>query len=220
VTGPRQAGKTTLCQHAFKDKSYVSLEPLDIQQHARQDPRGFLSEFKEGAVIDEVQHVPELFGYLQTEVDARPDPGRFIITGSQHFGLLQSITQSLAGRTGVLHLLPPSLDELRRFPAPAADLFGTLWRGSYPRIHDRNIPAKRWLADYVTTYIQRDVRQVLNIGNLQTFDTFVRLCAGRTAQALNLSALASNCGITPFAAPSSKAGWSPRCTRHGSTAAS
>jgi predicted AAA+ superfamily ATPase len=200
VTGPRQSGKTTLCQMAFPHLPYVTLEPLDTRDYARRDPRGFLAEHDAGAILDEVQHVPELLPYLQEEVDRSPDrKGRFILTGSQHLGLLQGITQSLAGRTAVLFLLPPSLDELRRFahgPRSTEDLFTCLFTGAYPRIHDQGIPPERWLADYVTTYVQRDVRQVLQVGDLHAFTTFVRLCAGRTAQELNLSTLGADAGVS------------------------
>ena len=197
VTGPRQSGKTTLCRACFPDLSYISLEPHDVREYAWQDPRGFLAEHRHGAILDEVQRVPELLSYLQQEVDERPEPrGRYILTGSQHFGLSAVVTQSLAGRTGVLRLLPCSLDELRRFPAPPAGLFETLWTGGYPAILDRQIPADRWLADYVTTYIQHDVRQVLQVGDLQAFTTFVKLCAGRSGQLLNLSALGADCGVS------------------------
>ena len=196
VTGPRQSGKTTLCQMVYPDKPYVSLEALDIRDFARSDPRGFLAEYAGGAVIDEIQHVPELFNYLQTDIDARPDPGRFILTGSQHFGLSQSIAQSLAGRCGILVLLPPSLEELGRFPTAPADLFTLLWQGAYPRIYDRHIPAQQWLADYAATYVQRDVRQVINVGDLQAFSGFLKLCAGRTAQEINLSALSNDVGVS------------------------
>jgi len=196
VTGPRQSGKTTLCRATFPDKAYVSLEPLDERDFAETDPRGFLRLYADGAVIDEVQRAPGLLTYLQADVDDRPEPGRFILTGSQHFGLTAAIAQSLAGRTGVLHLLPLSLDEVRRFAAPPTDLFGTLWAGGYPRIFDQGIPPDRWLADYITTYIQRDVRQVVNVGDLHAFTTFVRLCAGRTAQEVNLSALGADAGVS------------------------
>ena len=196
VTGPRQSGKTTLCQIVFPAKAYVSLEALDTREYALSDPRGFLAEYGDGAIIDEIQHVPELLSYLQSDIDARPDPGRFILTGSQHFGLSQSISQSLAGRCGILVLLPPSLDELRTFPTAPADLFSVLWQGAYPRIYDRDIPAHQWLADYTATYVQRDVRQVINIGDLQVFSGFLKLCAGRTAQEINLSALGSDAGLS------------------------
>lgn len=196
VTGPRQSGKTTLCQMAFPDKAYVSLEALDVRDFAINDPRGFLAEYADGAIIDEVQNAPDLLSYLQSDIDARPHPGRFILTGSQHFGLSQSISQSLAGRCGILVLLPPSLEELRSFQNAPDNLFSILWQGSYPRIYDKNIPAQQWLADYTATYVQRDVRQVINIGDLQTFSGFLKLCSGRTAQEINLSAIGSDSGVS------------------------
>lgn len=196
VTGPRQSGKTTLCQSAYPDKPYVSLEAIDIRDFAVSDPRGFLAQYAGGAIVDEVQHAPELLTYLQSEIDARPEPGRFILTGSQHFGLTQSIVQSLAGRCGILVLLPPSLTELRAFQSAPADLFPLLWKGAYPRIYDHEIPAHQWLADYTTTYLQRDVRQVINVGDLQAFSGFLKLCAGRTAQEVNLSKLGSDAGVS------------------------
>ena len=196
VTGPRQSGKTTLCQMVYPDKRYVSLEALDIRDFAASDPRGFLAEHADGAIFDEIQHAPELLNYLQSEIDTRPDPGRFILTGSQHFGLSQSIAQTLAGRCGILVLLPPSLEELRAFPTAPADLFPLLWQGAYPRIYDRDIPAHQWLADYTATYVQRDVRQVINVSDLQAFSGFLKLCAGRTAQEINLSALGNDAGVS------------------------
>lgn len=196
LTGPRQSGKTTLCRATFPDRRYVSVEPADVREFATRDPRGFLAEYGGGAIIGEVQHVPDLLGYLQTEVDARPDPGRFVLTGSQNLALARGVSQSLAGRTAVLRLLPPSLDELRRFPNPPASLAETLWSGAYPRIHDRGIPPDRWLSDYETTYLHRDVREVLAVTDLSAFSRFVRLCAGRTAQVLNLSALGADAGIS------------------------
>jgi len=196
ITGPRQSGKTTLARMAFPHLAYVSLEPLDRRHHARSDPRGFLAEHREGAILGEVQQTPELLGYLQEEVDLRPDPGRFILTGSQHLGLAGAVSQSLAGRTAVLHLLPPSLDELALFPSHPTTLWETVWTGAYPRIHDRGIPADRWLADYVTTYVQRDVRQTLQVGDLEAFTTLLRLAAGRTAQELNLSGLGADAGVS------------------------
>jgi hypothetical protein len=196
VTGPRQSGKTTLCRMAYADKRYVSLEALDMRDFASSDPRGFLAEYADGAIIDEVQQVPELLSYLQNNIDVRPEPGRFILTGSQHFGLSHSISQTLAGRCGILVLLPPGLEELQAFPTAPADLFPLLWQGAYPRIYDREIPAHQWLADYIATYVQRDVRQVINVGDLQTFSGFLKLCAGRTAQEINLSALGNDAGVT------------------------
>ena len=196
VTGPRQSGKTTLCRMAYPDRRYVSLEAFDIRDFARSDPRGFLAEYADEAIIDEIQHVPELFNYLQSDIDARPDPGRFILTGSQHFGLSQSIAQSLAGRCGILVLLPPSLEELCAFSTAPGDLFPLLWQGAYPRIYDRGIPAHQWLSDYTTTYVQRDVRQVINISDLQAFSGFLKLCAGRTAQEINLSTIGNDAGVS------------------------
>ncbi|MAE71680.1 MAG: AAA family ATPase [Gemmatimonadetes bacterium] len=198
LTGPRQSGKTTLCKAVFPDFHYVSLEDIGARGYAEDDPRGFLREHSAGVVIDEVQRVPELLSALQVEVDAKPDPpGRFILTGSQHFGVSAAVAQSLAGRTAVLTLLPPSLDELKRFASPSNDdLIEMLWTGAYPRIHDRRIPAGRWLRDYIGTYVQRDVREVLNVGDLTAFTTFTKLCAGRTGSELNLSNLAGDAGIT------------------------
>lgn len=196
LVGPRQSGKTTLCRSLFADLPYVSLEPLDRRETAIHDPRGFLDEYRRGAVFDEVQHAPALLSYLQEEVDVDATPGRFVLTGSQHFGLTDQVAQSLAGRCGVFTLLPPSWDELQRFPDPPKDLFEALWMGAYPRIHDQRIPPARWLADYLVTYVQRDVRSVLNIGDLLAFTDFVSLCAGRTAQEINLSALGGDAGVS------------------------
>ncbi|MDX2193079.1 MAG: ATP-binding protein [Gemmatimonadales bacterium] len=195
VTGPRQSGKTTLCRATFPDLPYVSLEPLDVREFATSDPRGFLASLPSGAIIDEVQRAPDLFSYLQAEVDANPASGRFILTGSQQLGLLASVTQSLAGRTGLIELYPPSWAELKRFPTAPTDLFEALWTGAYPRIFDRGIPPHQWLADYVATYVQRDVRQVLNVGDLRTFTTFLQLCAGSTAGEVHLSRLGADAGI-------------------------
>jgi predicted AAA+ superfamily ATPase len=196
VTGPRQAGKTTLCRATFADKPYVSLEALDIRDFAISDPRGFLEEYRGGAILDEIQQAPGLVSYLQTEVDEHPEPGRFILTGSQNFAISQTVSQSLAGRCGLLTLLPPDLEELHGFPQVPDDLFTLLWQGAYPRIYDRNIPADQWLADYIATYVQRDVRQVVNVGDLLAFSTFLKLCAGRTGQEINLSTLGGDAGVS------------------------
>ena len=195
VTGPRQSGKTTLCRTLLSDRPYVSLEGMDVRAYARQDPRGFLREYRGGAVIDEVQRAPQLTSYLQEEVDRDPTPGRFVLTGSQHFGLSEAVSQSLAGRVGVLYLLAPGFDELTRFGGPDPSLLECLWTGAYPRIHDRQIPPDIWLRDYSTTYIERDVRSLRNVADLEAFSTFVRLAAGRTATEVNLSALAGDAGV-------------------------
>jgi uncharacterized protein len=196
VTGPRQSGKTTLCRQVFRRKAYVNFERLDERRFAASDPRGFLAAHPDGAVLDEAQHVPGLLSYLQAEVDDDPRPGRFILTGSEHLGLSRSVAQTLAGRTGILQLLPLAIDELRRFPRAATDLFATLLAGGFPRIHDQGIPSDRWLGDYVQTYLQRDVRGLLAVGDLEAFTTFMRLLAGRTAQELNLSSLGSDAGVS------------------------
>lgn len=196
VTGPRQSGKTTLCRALFPAYPWVNLEPIDIREAVRRDPRGFLAQHTDGVVVDEVQHAPDLLSYIQAAVDEDDRPGRFILTGSEHFGLSAAIAQSLAGRTAVFRLLPPALDELRRFPDGEADLTTTLWRGAYPRILDRGIDPARWYADYVTTYVERDVRQMANVADLGAFTTFLRLCAGRSGQELSMNALGADAGIS------------------------
>jgi uncharacterized protein len=196
ITGPRQAGKATLCRTVFSDKPYVSLEPLDNREFATVDPRGFLAGFPDGVVIDEVQRAPDLLSYLQVEVDERPLPGRFVLTGSQQLALTAAVTQTLAGRTGLVELIPPSWAELKRFPHAPTQLFDVLWTGAYPRIFDRQIPPHQWLADYIATYVQRDVRQLLNVGDLRTFTTFLQLCAGSTAGEVNLARLGADAGIS------------------------
>lgn len=195
LTGPRQAGKTTLARSVFPDKPYVSLEDADTRAFALDDPRRFLGQFPDGAVLDEVQRAPELFSYLQTLVDAGTGMGRFLLTGSQQFGLTENITQSLAGRVGFLHLLPFTLAETRDLWA-AKSLEEVLWQGFYPPLLDRGIPPHIWFSDYLTTYVERDVRLALNIRDLAAFHRFVLMCAARTGQLLNLSALAADCGIT------------------------
>jgi uncharacterized protein len=196
VTGPRQSGKTTLCRMVFPTKPYVSLETPDLRAYAQHDPRGFLAQHASGAILDEVQRVPDLLSYLQGEVDARPIPGRFILTGSANLALLETVSQSLAGRTAVLTLLPLGHEEVLRFPDASGDLFATLWRGGYPAIFDRHPEPTDWLGSYVATYVERDVRQILDVTDLLAFQNFLRLCAGRSAQLLNLSALAADAGVT------------------------
>jgi len=196
ITGPRQSGKTTLCQTVFPDHPYATLESPDVRTFATSDPRGFLGQFKGGAVLDEVQRVPELLSYLQEIVDARRRNGEWILTGSQNFSLLSSLSQSLAGRTSILHLLPLSFEELQRFPSPPRDLFQILFGGGYPRIYQEEMAPQDFYDGYVTTYVERDARQVLNIGDLSAFQTFLALCAGRSGQLLNFSSLGSDAGIS------------------------
>lgn len=196
VTGPRQSGKTTLCRSSFPHHHYVSLEAPDIREYAHRDPRGFLAELGDAAVLDEVQRLPELLSYLQVAVDTQPRPGRFILTGSANFALLQSVSQSLAGRTALLTLLPLGLEELRRFPSPPSGLFETLWKGAFPAVFDRDLAPADWYSAYVGTYVERDVRQILKVNDLIALQTFLRLCAGRVAQLLNLSGLGADAGVT------------------------
>jgi uncharacterized protein len=196
LTGPRQSGKTTLSRMAFPNLPYASLENPSQRELAQSDPIAFLGRYGNGAIIDEVQRVPQLFSYLQGLVDEDPRPGRFLLTGSQNLALVGAVTQSLAGRTTLTELLPLSLEEIRRFPEPPTDLETLLWKGGYPRIYERNLPAQEWLADYTATYVERDVRQLLRVGDLLLFQTFLRLCAARTGQILNLSSLANDCGVS------------------------
>ncbi len=196
LTGPRQSGKTTLSRMAFPKLPYVSLENPAQRDFAQEDPVAFFARYQDGAVIDEVQRVPQVFSYLQGLVDEDPRPGRFVLTGSQNLALVGGVTQSLAGRTTLTELLPLSLEEIRRFPDPPGDLDTLLWQGGYPRIYERHLPAHEWLADYVSTYVERDVRQLVQVGDLLLFQTFLRLCASRTGQILNLASLASDCGVS------------------------
>ena len=199
LTGPRQSGKSTLCRSLFAQHRYVSLEPLDVRQFALEDPRAFLAELASethGAIIDEVHRVPDLLSHLQGVIDAEPTPGRWILTGSQNLALLATVSQSLAGRTAVHHLPPLTHGEVRRFPKHPTTLDEALITGGYPRILDRDLPPADWLGSYVATYIERDMRSIANVGDLIAFQRFIELCAGRTAQLLNYSSLADDCGIS------------------------
>lgn len=197
ITGPRQSGKTTLARHLFADKPYVSLEDPTERAFAADDPRGFLARFPHGAVFDEAQRWPDLFSHIQGLVDEDRTPGRFILTGSQQFGLMAGVTQSLAGRVAMSRLLPFSAAEIPDIGAGRATLDEVLWRGAYPALNvGADVAPADWFASYVTTYLERDVRQVLQVQDLSTFQRFVRLCAGRTGQLLNLSALAGEAGIS------------------------
>lgn len=180
----------------FPDLAYASLEPLDVRSFGADDPRAFLAQFPDGAMIDEVQRCPDLPSYLQGIIDEDPRPGKWILTGSQNLALLESVGQSLAGRTAVLHLLPLTLPEVRRFKKHPTSLDAALLAGGYPRIFDQQLSPGDWLSAYVATYIERDVRALSRIGDLATFQRFLQLCAGRTSQLLNLSSLATDCGIT------------------------
>jgi len=196
ITGPRQSGKTTLAKLTFPQKPYLSLEDPDIRSTAENDPRGLLASFPNGVILDEAQRAPQLFSYLQTKVDEQIIPGMFVLTGSQQFGLLSGITQSLAGRVGLIHLLPFASDELSAAQQLPASLEELLVRGLYPPLYDRGILPGDWFSAYVATYVERDARQLINVRDLSAFQRFVKMCAARTGQILNLSSLASDCGIT------------------------
>jgi len=196
ITGPRQSGKTTLAKAIFSDKPYTSLEDPDVRLAAKDDPRSFLERFPDGGVLDEVQRCPDILSYLQSIVDADGRMGLFILTGSQQFGLMSGITQSLAGRTAFVELLPFSFDELVNAGKQPRDIDHMLYAGGYPPLYDRDIAVGSWFTAYVRAYLERDVRQVLKIQELETFQRFVRLCAGRTGQLLNFTSLANECGIT------------------------
>jgi predicted AAA+ superfamily ATPase len=198
LTGPRQSGKTTLVRAIFPALPYVSLEDPDIRQIALTDPRGFLSNYPNGAILDEIQNTPELFSYIQRIVDENRQI-HFILTGSSNFLLMEKISQTLAGRTAVLHLLPFSLQELE----PLADSYENLiFKGQYPRIYDRAISPIDFYPSYIQTYVDRDVRMIKNIGDINAFIQFTQLCAGRIGQPLNNASLANDAGISPNTAKS------------------
>ncbi len=196
ITGPRQSGKTTLARSAFPDKPYLTLEDPDTRLLAESDPRGLLSNYPDGLILDEVQRSPQIFSYLQNFVDAHLVPGKYILTGSQQFGLMSGITQSLAGRAGMIQLLPFAMDELERGNKLPESVNQLMSSGMYPPLYDRDLSPMDWFPAYINTYIERDVRQLINVRDLSAFQRFIRMCAARTGQLLNLSSLASDCGIT------------------------
>lgn len=195
IVGPRQAGKTTLTKMIFPGKPYVSLENPDIRQFAETDPRGFLRQYEEGAILDEVQRVPALFSYLQQLLDESTQPGRFILTGSNNFLLQENLSQTLAGRIAYFYLLPFSKQELKQTNALDASVDEQMWKGFYPPVYHQQADTGRWYQNYIRTYVERDVRQIKNITHLTTFEKFIRLCAGRCGQLLNLSSLGIEAGV-------------------------
>lgn len=195
VVGPRQSGKTTLVRHTFPNKPYVNLEALDIQEMARVDPRGFLKQYPEGAILDEIQRTPFLLSYIQILVDESSQKGMFILTGSHQLELHQAITQSLAGRTALLQLLPMSLVELAQAGIETA-LDEALLKGGYPRIFKDGLDPTKAYRNYFQTYVERDLRELIQIKDLGQFQRFVRICAGRIGQLLNLEGIGNDVGIS------------------------
>jgi len=195
LTGPRQSGKTTLVRQVFKEKAYINLELLDQREFARSDPRGFLRRIPDGAILDEIQHVPELLSYIQGIVDEKRVNNLFVLTGSQQFEVLNRVSQSLAGRTALLKLLPFSFTEVKN-NYDISSINQLLFKGFFPRIYDQNLEPSQALQYYFETYIERDLRQLIQIKNLSQFQKFVRLCAGRTGQLLNLNSLGNDAGVS------------------------
>lgn len=195
ITGPRQSGKTTLCRKVFPDMPYANLEAPDVRQFALEDPRGFLAQYPDGCVLDEIQRTPDLVSYIQPMVDEDQREGLFILTGSQQFEVSHTINQSLAGRTALVKLLPFSLPEIQSaFSLPVVDRL--LYHGFYPRLWDKQLNPTQALGDYVQTYIERDLRQLVAVKDLNLFQRFVQLCAGRVGQLLNVSSLANDAGVS------------------------
>jgi len=192
ILGPRQSGKTTLSKKVFTEYQYISLEDIDHREFAKNDPRGFLKKYSEDIIFDEIQRVPQLMSYLQSHVDNLKKNGRIIITGSHNFFLMEQISQSLAGRVGITKLLPFSHYELADNQKSLNDFIFT---GSYPRIYDQDIRPDVFYKNYISTYIEKDIRQIKQVTKLDLFMKFMRLLAGRTGQELNLSTLSEECGV-------------------------
>ncbi len=202
VLGPRQSGKTTLVKDTFPDYAYVTLEDLDTKISAHEDPRGFLQAYShhKGLIIDEAQEVPALFSYMQGIIDTEYRPGFFILTGSQNFLMHEKITQTLAGRIALLTLLPLSIEELKDAGILSSDYETTLIKGGYPQVYERNLNVRTWCSNYITTYVEKDVRQLLNITDVLTFGKFLKLCAARIGNLINYAELARDCDISPHTA--------------------
>lgn len=195
ITGPRQSGKTTLARDCFPEYQYVNLELPDTRSLAIEDPREFLSNYKNGLIIDEAQNVPELFSYIQVFVDESKQAGRYVITGSQNFLLLEKITQSLAGRVAILNLLPFSVAEVKKTGFKSEEYFEFIYNGSYPGIYDKSIQPADFYPSYIQSYMERDVRSILNIGSLLSFRTFLGIAAGRVGQIINYASVANDVGV-------------------------
>jgi len=212
IIGPRQSGKTTLARQLFPDYRYVSLENLDTRSMVQDDPRGFLHDYQPPIIIDEIQRTPHLFSYLQEKVDLNPDPAQYILTGSQQFLLMENISQSLAGRVITFKLFPFSFTELyglredkslediftikKDATCPPTAIEDILFTGMYPRIHDKKLSPRKWLENYILTFIERDIRQLVNVSNLHTFENFLKVLASQSAQLVNYASLSSLIGVS------------------------
>ncbi len=198
ILGPRQSGKTTLVREIFPEHSYLSLEDIDLRTAALEDPRSFLmtNQSSVGLIIDEFQYAPQLLSYIQTIVDREQKNGYFVLTGSQNFLMNQAISQSLAGRVSLHTLLPLSVHELEENGVRLPEIEAMLYQGLYPAIYSKNIPPQRLYKNYIQTYVERDIRQIAAIGDLNTFQTFITLCAARIGQLINFTSLGNECGIS------------------------
>ena len=196
LTGPRQSGKTTLVKQCFSDFNYINLEETDKKELALTDPRLFFEIYKGNLIIDEAQNVPDIFSWVQVIVDSEKSDRKFILTGSQNFLLLERISQSLAVRTAILHLFPFSMEELKNTPFDLKDYKDFIFKGFYPRLYEHDLNPVRWLDDYLLSIIERDVRTIINIGDLIQFQRFVRICAGRIGQLVNFSQIGNELGLS------------------------
>ncbi len=194
ITGPRQSGKTTLVKNLLPGYKYINLEDLEIRAFALDDPKGFLKTAGQKAIFDEIQHVPQLFSYLQVEIDATARNGMYVLTGSNNFLLMQSISQSLAGRVAIFHLLPFSQDEI--YPTVDITLEEVIHKGFYPRLFQQIKNYHNWYADYISTYIEKDVRRLINVGDINSFRDFLKLCAARTGQLINFSEIGNELSVS------------------------
>jgi predicted AAA+ superfamily ATPase len=194
LTGPRQSGKTTLSQITFPDLPYVNLEDPSLRAIITEDPHGFLKQYENGVIIDEAQNFPDIFSYIQVYADKRNKPGQYLLTGSQNFILNEKISQTLAGRVGILELLPLSYGEA--FNYYSCNLLDMIFKGCYPRLHNENISPSDFFPGYIQTYIERDVRQIKNVSSLHQFQKFLTLCAGRVGQVVNFSSIGNDCGLS------------------------
>ena len=196
LTGPRQSGKTTLVKQLFPTYNYVSLENILHRENAQADPLDFLQRNGPDLIIDEAQYVPALFSYIQVLVDESGNMGEYILTGSQHFLLMEKVSQSLAGRVAIFNLLPFSLEELSSADLVSDDHHTHLWTGAYPVLFDRNLEPYEWLPEYIETYVERDLRHIINVNDLSTFRSFLRLCAGHIGQLVNFSSIGNQIGLS------------------------